>query len=185
MNRLITIADKIESYRPDMTHTFRMTILGLGGASDVSNSTPGAVLDEENSSLVLTIANDSFQEPTLRQGTVSFKRANLTIEFPGQIEAFSSTSKFTCFIDSDSYGKLYAWKCQSGNHETGEVGDPRDYWKDVTVEKLTGKGELVGTWHLHNCWLSELSGETLDNNTANIKTCTATLKYFRPEWRKA
>lgn len=178
------IANDPAKYRPGMTNTFRVSIPGLNGVADKTSEEEGAVLGEDTE-LVLKIANESFKEPTLSQQSVSIKRGNLSMEFPAQMDAFSSTSVFTCFVDSDSYGKLYTWKCQAGDHETGEVGDPLDYWKTVTVEHLTGKGELIGTWTLHNCWLSSLEGVTFDNTSANIKTCSVTLKYFKPTYRKA
>ena len=177
------IANDPTKYRPAMTNSFRISIPGLNGAIDKTSEEEGAVLGDDTE-LVLKIANESFKEPTLSQQSVSLKRGNLSIEFPGQIDAFSSTSTFTCFVDSDSYGKLYTWKCQAGDHETGEVGDPSDYWKTVTIEHLTGKGELIGTWTLNNCWLSSLEGATFDNNSANIKTVSVTLKYFKPIYRK-
>lgn len=178
------IANDPAKYRPAMTNTFRITIPGLEGAADITNEEEGATLGEDTA-VVLRVSNENFQEPTLNQGTVQIKRENLTIEFPGQMDAFSSTSSFTCFIDADTYGRLYAWKCQAGNHETGVVGDPQDYWKTVTVEHLTGKGELIGTWTLYNCWISQLSGATFDNNSAQVKQVQITLRYFRPAWRKA
>lgn len=178
------ISNNPAKYRPAMGNNFRVTIPGLEGILDKTSEEEGALLGEDTA-LTLKIANETFQEPTLSQQTVAVKRGNLTIEFPGQIDAFQSSSTFTCFIDSDSYGKLYAWKCQSGDHETGDVGDPQDYWKTVTIEHLTGKGDLIGTWTLYNCWLSNLTGVTFTNNSAEVKTVSVTLRYFRPTWRKA
>lgn len=184
-NYLSHIADQTSTkFRPAMTNTFRITIPGLEGLVDKTSQEEGAVIGDD-AETVLKVSNEDFKEPTLNQASISIKRGNLTMEFPAQIEAFSSTSSFSCFIDADTYGKLYAWKCLSGDHETGEVGDPTDYWRTVTVEHLTGKGELIGTWTLNNCWVSSLEGVTFDNNSASIKKVSITLKYFKPQYRKA
>ena len=182
---LFHIADEASTkFRPAMTNTFSIIISGLNGLSDITSSEEGATIGED-AETVLKVSNEDFQEPSFRQNTVQIKRFNLTMEFPADMQAFSSTSNFSCFVDADTYGKLYAWKCLSGNHETGEVGDPSEYWREVSVQHLTGKGELIGTWTLHNCWLSDLSGATFDNNSAQIKKVQATLRYFKPQWRKA
>lgn len=178
------IANDATKFRLGMTNNFRLNIPGLSGIADKTSGDNGAVLPEDTET-TLRIAAETFKEPTLSQSSITLKRGNLSIELPGQMEAFSSSSSFACFIDSDTYGKLYAWKCQAGDHETGEVGDPADYWKTVTVEHVTGKGELIGTWTLYNCWLSSLEGVTFDHNSADYKKVNVTLKYFRPEWRKA
>lgn len=178
------IANNSTKYRPSMTNNFRITIWGLEGIADKTNEDDGAVLGEDTG-LTLRIANETFSEPTLNQQSVKIQRGNLSIEFPSQMDAFQSTSSFTCFVDSDAYGKLYAWKCLAGDHETGEVGDPADYWKTVTIEHISGKGELIGTWTLNNCWLSSLEGVTFDQKASEVKSCKVTIKYFKPTWRKA
>lgn len=175
--------DDIGSLRPAMTNTFRVNIPDLEGIDDITSGASGAKLgnDTEN---ILRISNEDFQEPSFNQKTVTLNRANQKINFPGDMDAHSSTSNFSCFIDADTYGKLYAWKCLAGNHEDGSVGDPKDYWRTVTVEHLTGKGELIGTWTLNNCWCSGLSGATFSNDSAQIKKVQVTLQYFSPKWRK-
>lgn len=178
------VANDPAKFRPGLTNNFRVTIYGLEGIADITNEEEGAKLGEDTE-LVLKIANEDFQEPNLNQQSVTITRGNLKMEFPAQMDAFQSTSKFTCFVDSDAYGKLYAWKMLSGNHENGDVGNPQDYWKEVIVEHLDGKGNLLGTWFLHNCWISSLQGITFSNNQAEVKTCQVTLKYFKPQWRKA
>ena len=184
-NYLSHIADQTSrKFRPAMTNTFRITIPGLEGLIDKTSQEEGALIGED-AETILKVSNEDFKEPSLNQDSLSIKRGNLTMEFPGAIQAFSSSSSFSCFIDADTYGKLYAWKCLAGDHETGEVGDPVDYWRTVTVEHLTGKGELIGTWTLNNCWVSSLEGATFDNNSAQIKKVSITLRYFKPTYRKA
>lgn len=184
-NSLFHIAQDPAKFRPGMTNTYRITIpiLPEDGKLIDKTGTEGALLSD-NSELVLKIANESFKEPTLSQQSVQVKRGNLVMEFPSTIDAFSSTSTWTCFVDSNSYGILYTWKCLAGDHETGEIGDPNDYWREVIVEHLTGKGEVIGTWTLHNCWISSLEGVNFDNNSAAVKTVSVTFKYFKPTYRK-
>ena len=186
INSLFHIAsgDGATKFRPGMTNHYRISIKGLENLIDKTSNSENEALGEDTET-ILKIASESFKEPTLSQQTVQIKRGNLTMEFPSTIDAFSSTSTWTCFVDSNSYGKLYTWKCKAGDHETGEVGDPADYWKTVKVEHLTGKGEVIGTWTLHNCWISSLEGANFDNNSAAVKTVSVTFKYFKPTYRKA
>lgn len=178
------IADTVTPMRPGMTNTFRVKILDLEGVADKTSTVDGATLGQQTET-VLMVSNEDFEEPKLSQNSVSLTRGNLVMEFPAQMTAHSSSSKFTCFVDENTYGKLYSWKCLSGDHETGEVGDPTEYWKTVIVEHINGRGALIGTWTLHNCWISDLQGVTFSNGSAEIKTCSVTLKYFKPSYRKA
>ena len=113
MNKaLFHIADETSAkFRPAMTNTFNIIIPGLNGLVDITSSEEGALIGED-AEIVLKVSNEDFQEPVFRQNTVQLKRSNLTIEFPGDIQAFSSTSNFSCFVDADTYGPYNRLCCR-------------------------------------------------------------------------
>ena len=181
----LVIASDGQAYHPVTTNNFTVTVRlpqGLINQADPQKR-PFAAEGESDRILTLKVANDDFKEPSFGQATITYKKGNLEISFPGTINGFNGTSTFHVFVTKSAYDILYSWKMASGNHLTGEVGDPDDYWGEVQVDVTTGnKGTLVGTWVLHNVWLSSLDGITFKNGDNSPKTCSITLQYFRPEW---
>lgn len=183
-NHTITIASDGKKYKPVMDNHFVLTVYGLDGMRDYSKTDENAVLTDAQ--LSLKIANQSFQEPNLAQGTTEIKKGNMSITFPTTINSMSSSMAFEVFVEASAYNVLYSWKMAAGNHVTGQVGNPQDYWKRVTVDITDGnKGTLYGTWTFDNAWISSLSGASLSNTSGQIKTVSVTLHYFRPRWEAA
>lgn len=181
------IASNSGSYRPVMTNHFEVTIHDI--ADMVNQADPKkrkfSELDSE-ADLTLKIANNTFQGPQFNQQAVAIQRGNTTIEFPGKMDAHSSNATFQVFANKSAFDILYSWKMLAGNHETGDVGDPSDYWKKVEIDVMTGnKGKIIGTWTFHNCWISALQEVTFDNGANEVKAVTITLRYFKPQWRNA
>lgn len=178
----LAIAQDGKAYHPVATNHFTVTMNlpeGLRNMADPRKS----VFSKEDLTLTLKIANDTFQGPGFSQSTLSYRKGNLGIEFPGNINTFQSSAQFDVFVTKSAYDILYSWKMAAGNHITGEVGDPDDYWAEVSIDVTTGnKGALVGTWELHNCWCSDLQSITFDNNANAPMKCNITIRYFRPEW---
>lgn len=171
------------NYRPVMTNHFELTIHDLDGMINWADPDKGPIVDSD---LTLKIATKSWAGPKLSQQSVKIQKYNLEMEFPGRMNAFESSMTFEVFVDKSAWDILYSWKMASGNQETGDVGDPWDYWKTVDVDVLTGnKNTLIGTWNLKNCWLSDLQEVTFDNAANDVKTAQVTMKYFSPSWRKA
>lgn len=178
----LVIASDGRAYHPVATNHFTVTINlpeGLINQADPEKRP----FSKSDSQLTLKVASDNIAEPSLQQQKLSYRKGNLSIEFPGSIDAFSSSANFHVFVTKSAYDILYSWKLASGNHITGEIGDPEDYWAEVMIDVTTGnKGTLVGTWTWHNCWVSALQGVTFDNNQNQPKTCQVTISYFKPEW---
>lgn len=179
---VLNIANDPKSYHPVATNHFTVTFHMPEGLINQSDPEKRAFA-KEDLILTLKIANDTIEEPRFTQQTLSYKKGNLSIEFPGSIDAFSGTARFHVFVSKSAYDVLYSWKMASGNHLTGEIGDPDSYWADVDIDVTTGnKGTLVGTWNWHNVWCNSLSGASFDNSASTPKTCEIGLKYIRPEW---
>lgn len=180
----LKIAGNPENYHPVATNHFTVTIRlpeGLVNQADTDKRP-----FPKDTMLTLKVANKDIKEPSFGQQTLSYKKGNLEIVFPGTINAFSGTSTFDVFVTKSAYDILYSWKMASGNHLTGEVGDPRDYWAEVDIDVTTGnKGTLIGTWRLHNVWLSQLDGANFSNEANEKKTVSCTMQYFKPEWISA
>lgn len=178
----LAIAGDPQSYHPVANNHFTVTIRlpeGLINQADPQKRPFAA----SESILTLKIANRDIKEPSFGQQTISIKKGNLEIAFPGTINAFSGTANFHVFVTKSAFDILYSWKMASGNHITGEVGDPEDYWAEVEIDVTTGnKGTLVGTWRLHNVWLSQLDGVTFSNESNEAKSVAVTMQFFKPEW---
>lgn len=187
----LVIANDGRAYHPVANNNYTVTITLPAGLKNYADPQLGkfgserkSEADGDDSILTLKIANDTFQEPTLQQDTLSYSKGNLEIAFPGRIKGFSGTADFHVFVTKTAYDLLYSWKMASGNHLTGEVGDPEDYWGTVQIDITTGnKGTLVGSWILHNVWCSQLGGVTFSNGSNDTRKVQITLQYFRPEYK--
>lgn len=178
----LKIAMNGKEYHPVATNHFTVTMNLPETLVNMADPKKG-VFNKEDLQLSLKIANDNFTSPSFSQTPLTYRKGNLGISFPGTIDVFSSTAQFHVFVSKSAYDILYSWKMASGNHLTGEVGDPDDYWADIFIDITTGnKGTLVGTWKLSNCWCSNLQSITLDNNSGNLMSCGITIQYFKPEW---
>lgn len=181
-NATTNIAEDPKSYKPMMNNHYILTVTGLDGMRDYTKKDVTAKISE--SELSLRIANQSFAEPSLQQGTVEIRKGNMSITFPGTINAMSSSANFQVYVSKSAYDILYSWKMASGNHETGEIGDPKEYWKDGTVDLVSGnRGTIYGTWTLNNLWISSLQGVTFSNDTSEIRSVSVTMHYYKPSYR--
>jgi hypothetical protein len=178
----LTIANDGKAYHPVATNHFTVTMnlpKGLINQADPNK----APFNDADLTLTLKISAETFKGPGFQQSALTYKKGNLTIDYPGNISGFTSTATFDVFVTKSAYDILYSWKLASGNHITGEVGDPDDYWSDITIDVTTGnKGTLIGTWTLHNCWCSDLGSISFDNGSNNLMKCDITIHYFKPEW---
>ena len=181
---VLVIASDGNAYHPVTTNNFTVTIHLPSTLVNYADPKKPLISDSlKDSILTLKIANDSIAEPTFSQQKITYSKGNLSIAFPGRIDAFSGSANFHVFVTKSAYDILYSWKIASGNHLTGEVGDPDDYWGEVQIDVTTGnKGTLVGSWNLHKVWLSQLQGITFSNSANEAKTCSVTMEYFKPEW---
>lgn len=185
LDHCLIIASDGKSYHPVATNHYTITINlpeGLINQADPDKRP----FSKADSQLTLKIANDNIAEPAFNQQKLKLTKGNLSIEFPGAIDPFTGTANFHVFVTKSAYDILYSWKLASGNHITGEIGDPDDYWATVMIDVTTGnKGTLVGTWTWNNCWLPSLQGINFDNNQSQPKTCNVTMSYFKPDWTGA
>lgn len=181
---VINIAADPKKYHPVATNHFTVTFKLPEGLINQADPKKRTIRESGlDPILALKIANQDIQEPTLSQQKLTYKKGNLSISFPGTIDEFNGSANFDVFVKQSAYDILYSWKLASGDHLTGEVGDPEDYWAEVDIDVTTGnKGTLVGTWRLHNVWCSQLQGITFNNNSNETKKVTIQLSFFKPEW---
>lgn len=181
-NATRNIAQDPTLYKPVMNNHYILTVTGLDGMRDYTKDDANAVISD--STLSLKIANQTFAEPSLQQGTVEIRKGNMSITFPGTINAMSSSATFQVYVNKSAYDILYSWKMASGNHETGEIGDPGEYWKKGTIDLVSGnRGTIYGTWTLPNLWISSLQGVTFSNDSSEIRNVNVTMHYYAPTYR--
>lgn len=177
----LKIANDGQAYHPVATNHFTVTMRLPTTLQNAAN--PNAPFSQDDLILTLKIASESFKGPGFSQQPLTYKKGNLSIDYPGSMNSFTSSAAFDVFVTKSAYDILYSWKMASGNHLTGEVGDPEDYWAEIEIDVTTGnKGQLVGTWELFNCWCSDLASINFDNNSNNPMKCDITIHYFRPKW---
>ena len=180
----LVIASDGKAYHPVATNNYTVTIRLPKTLRNQADPKKPLITDTlKDAVLTLKVANDSIDEPNFKQDTLKYAKGNLDISYPGRINGFSGNAKFHIFVQKSAYDILYSWKMAAGNHLTGEVGDPDDYWAEVDIDVTTGnKGTLVGTWKWRNVWCSDLQGVTFSSSGNDTKSVQITMHYFRPEY---
>ncbi len=179
------IAADPASYKPIMNNHYILTITGFEGKKNYARSTATKIVNftQAEAELSLKIANQTFAEPNLQQGFQEIKKGNMSISFPGAINAMSSTATFQVYVSKSAYDILYSWKMESGNQVTGEVGDPQEYWREVKIDLVSGnRGVIYGTWTLKNAWISSLQGVTFSNDSSEVRSVSVTMHYYMPSY---
>ena len=121
--------------------------------------------------------------PHFTLGVNKFKRGNDTVTFAGTPEFESGSIVVDDFVGTDTRTKdiLMAWQALAYNVHTRKGGRMKDYKKTCTLCEYTQDFELVRSWTLHGCWISNISEGEFDKENDGKRQITAKIEYDRAE----
>lgn len=117
--------------------------------------------------------------PHFTQNAIEVKRGNTTLKYAGVPSFGAGTIKLNDFIGADSVGVLQAWQNMSYNPMTEKVGHASDYKKTCSLVEYSPDYQVVRTWKLYGCWVSELREDEMNNESNSKHTVSATIQYDR------
>lgn len=167
------LADNPQYFEIQRNNNFMFYIEGLANSLNIVNNKYA----ESNPEDVLRLAVSSSFVPHFQQSPIVVKRGNNAMKFAGTPEFQSGSIKLDDFIGSGAKDVLMAWQGLAYNIETEKVGLASDYKRDAHLIEYTPDYQIVRTWKLKGCWISNLSEDEYNHESADKHTVTATIEY--------
>lgn len=172
------MADNPALYEPQRLNNFEFMVTGLGNQilkAGFDESDSNAYMTDPESVIRLSVKSTSV--PHFSQSVIEVRRGNSSLKYAG-VPSFSSGSiVINDYIGTDAKMALMAWQNQSYNVKTEKVGLASDYKHDCYLLEYTPDFQLVRTWKLYGCWISELSESTFDSESNSVNQITCTIQY--------
>lgn len=184
------LASNPELYELQRSNNFEFVVYGLGTTivngnrqntnfyrAGVNTTDTNATLDAAIAEDVIRLSVEKSSVPTFKQDVLEIRRGNSVMKFAGKPTFNDGSLTVRDFIGADTKSALMAWQNLSYNVKTQKVGQMKDYKKDCYLMEYTPDGQLVRTWTLKGCWISELSMEEFNQENMEKKTIVATIPY--------
>lgn len=127
--------------------------------------------------LALNITSSSV--PQFSVGTLEYKRGNDTIKMAGMATFGEGSIKVDDVVGLDTKSILMAWKELAYDPITRKTGRMKDYKVDCTLCEYTQDFELIRSWKLYGCWISQLDDAEFNRESDEKRSITATIQYDR------
>lgn len=167
------LTDNPKYYEIQRTNNFEFYVSGLSGMFDI----PTNQFAEANAEDVLRISVSKSSIPHFTQSAIQVKRGNNTMKFAGVPEFGSGSLTLNDYIGAGTKEVLMAWQNQSYDVKTEKVGLAMDYKKTAYLLEYTPDYQLVRTWKLFGCWVSELSEDDYSHDSADKHTISCKIEY--------
>lgn len=173
--------DNPELFEPQRGNNFELIVTGLGGLTKAGmqdTDSNSAIGSEAEAQETIRLAVSQAFVPSFSQTPIEIKRGNSTIKYAGTPTFSEGTIRVNDYIGLGTLETLYAWQAKSYNVLTEKVGVGQDYKKTAYLMEYTPDFQLVRTWVLYGCWISNLTEDTFDSsNQNNLHTISATIQY--------
>lgn len=167
------LTDNPKYYEIQRSNNFVFYISNISNLFSIPQNTYAAANAEE----VIKLSVNKAFVPHFTQSAISVKRGNGTMKFAGAPEFRSGSIQLNDYIGAGTKDILLAWQAKSYNVRTEKVGLASDYKRDAYLLEYTPDYQLVRTWKLFGCWISELSEDDYSHDSADKHSISATIEY--------
>ena len=115
--------------------------------------------------------------PDIRFGKVTLEHINVKRQLKGKGEWTDIQIKLYDPIVPSAAQAVMEWIRLSHESVTGRDGYSSQYKKDITLQQLSGLGEVIEEWTLYGCYLQTVNFGSLDWSAEDVVTIEATLNY--------
>lgn len=175
------LADNPHLYEIQRTNNFVFHTSGLADIITISNNEM-AELGADN---VIQLAVSRASVPHFSQSAIQVKRGNNTMKFAGVPEFKSGSLTCVDYIGSGIKDVLMQWQAKSYDVETEKVGLAKDYKIPAYLIEYTPDYQVVRTWLLEGCWISELSEDEYNYDSNDKHTISVTIEYDKAKIDKS
>ena len=117
--------------------------------------------------------------PHFQQAEIPVKRGNSTLYYAGSPDFQNGTIEFTDFIGTQTKDILMAWQNLSYNVNTEKIGIAGDYKKDCYLVEYTPDWQIVRTWKLYGCWITNIGEQPYNHESNDKRQISVTIRYDR------
>lgn len=167
------LTDNPKHYEIQRTNNFVFYIEGLSKSLNIPQNTYA----QANADDVIRISVNKAFIPHFTQSPITVKRGNNTMKFAGAPEFSAGDITLNDFIGAGTKDVLMAWQSKSYDVRTEKVGLATDYKRDAYLLEYTPDYQLVRTWKLMGCWISELSEDPYSHDSAEKHSINAKIEY--------
>lgn len=167
------LANNPELYEIQRTNNFAFYTSGLSTMITVTGDKKAEL--EADDVIELSVSKSSI--PHFSQQAIPVKRGNNTVKFAGVPEFKAGSLTVNDYIGANVKDILMAWQQKSYNVETEKVGLAKDYKIDAYLVEYTPDYQVVRTWKLVGCWISEISEDEFNHETNDKHTIQVTIEY--------
>lgn len=167
------LANNPELYEIQRTNNFAFYTSGLSKMITVTGDKKAEL--EADDVIELSVSKSSI--PHFSQQAIQVKRGNNTVKYAGVPEFKAGNLTVNDYIGANVKDILMAWQQKSYNVDTEKVGLAKDYKIDAYLVEYTPDYQVVRTWKLVGCWISEISEDEFNHETNDKHTIQVTIEY--------
>ena len=167
------LANNPELYEIQRTNNFAFYTSGLSKMITVTGDKKAEL--EADDVIELSVSKSSI--PHFSQQAIQVKRGNNTVKYAGVPEFKAGSLTVNDYIGANVKDILMAWQQKSYNVDTEKVGLAKDYKIDAYLVEYTPDYQVVRTWKLVGCWISEISEDEFNHETNDKHTIQVTIEY--------
>ena len=175
------IADNPAIYEPARTNNFEFVITGVDTLLKAGVRAESAQEDDyiTNGQEVVRLSVNKSTVPHFTQQEISVSRGNTKTYFAGPIEYSDGSIEVIDYIGASGKSVLMAWQALSGKAVAGLVGRAKDYKKECELVEYSPDYQKIRSWRLVGCWIKGLSEQEFNQEGADKKIITATIRFDR------
>jgi len=160
-------------YEPQRTTDFEFVIVGTDGWLNVAG---GGEL--KGAGEIIRYAVQSLRIPHYTVTPQTDRRGNSIQKFAGVAQWDSGSVVVKDYIGADSKSALMTWLHQAYDVYTDKTGLLEDYKRDCMLIEYTPDRQIVRTWTVYGCWVSQVDEQDWDHTSENsMRTLTATIQF--------
>lgn len=174
------LADNPTLYEPSRSNNFEFIVTGIDSLlkPGVEESTANENDYIKNGQEILRISVASETVPHFDLSTIELKRGNSVMKFAGTPSFGNQTLVLNDFMGARTKDVLLAWQALAYDVNNEKVKSATKYKKDcMLVEYSPDYEEILRTWTLKGCWISNVDEPAFDNDSNEKRRLTATVVY--------
>lgn len=174
------LADNPTLYEPARSNNFEFVVTDIDDLiyAGTDKNTASDKDHITNGQEVLRVSVVSSSVPHFSLGKIEVKRGNNTIKFAGTPSFDDGKLVLNDYMGARTKDILLAWQALAYDVITEKVHRATNYKKDCTlVEYSPDYDEVLRTWTLQGCWISELSEDDFSNEDNDKRTVSVTVVY--------
>lgn len=167
------LTDNPKHYEIQRSNNFVFYVNGLSNSFNIVNNKYA----QENADDIIKLSVNKASIPHFEQSVITVKRGNNAMKFAGVPEFSAGEISLNDYIGAGTKDVLLAWQSKSYDVRTEKVGLATDYKRDAYLLEYTPDYQLVRTWKLMGCWISNLSEDAYSHDSADKHQINATIQY--------